>query len=365
MKTDKLLTEGELASTAAYSDAKSLRGIYVPSIFKYSIIFFAILLPVMLVLLLVMPWQQVAYGTGRVIAYAPENRQQAIEAPTDGRILEWLVHEGEYVEKGMPLVKLSDIDPDIISRLSRQREAMKINLKATRKALDVSRLNVERQKKLAEQGLSSRREYELSQLEVAKYASGVSEAEAKLAEMETKLSRQKSQNVVADQDGVLVRIYAPQGGVIVSAGEPLALLVPDTEDRAVELKIQGNDLPLVQQGRAVRLQFEGWPAVQFTGWPSVAVGTFGGVVRYVDHADDGTGYYRVLIFPDPDGDKWPEGHYLRQGVRTLGWILLDEVSFGWELWRRLNGFPMTVSEPAIETSKPTPPGSIKSKKVGL
>lgn len=361
MQSNNLLTESELANTAAYSDARSLRGIRTPVVLRYSLPCLVILFPILLLLLFIMPWQQVAVGSGRVIAYAPENRQQTIEAPTDGRIVEWLVHEGEYVEKNVPLVELSDIDPNIISRLSRQREAMELNLKATRKALEVSQLNVERQKKLSEEGLSSRREYELALLEVAKYASSVSEAEAKLAEMETRLSRQKSQTVLSDQAGVLVRIYAPQGGVMVSAGEQLALLVPDTEDRAVELKIQGNDLPLVQAGRLVRLQFEGWPAVQFTGWPSVAVGTFGGVVRYVDHADDGTGYYRVLVFPDPASPDWPEGHYLRQGVRTLGWILLDEVSFGWELWRRLNGFPMTVSPPSAESATTIARGNLNKK----
>ena len=37
-----------------------------------------------------------------------------------------------------------------------------------------------------------------------------------------------------------------------------------------------NDMPMLQTGRRVRLQFEGWPALQFSGWPSIAVGTFGG-----------------------------------------------------------------------------------------
>lgn len=342
--TEQLFTEDELNKTGSYRDSYCLKAIKIPALLYYSFCFFGVVLFIFVVALLFVPWQQVAIGTGRVIAYAPQNRQQSIEAPTNGRIARWFVHEGGYVNKNDPLVELSDTDPDIISRLSRQREAMEHKLNAAKKALEVSKLNVQRQKKLSEAGLSSRRDFELAQLEQAKYTSEVSEAEAALAEMETKLSRQQSQTILSDQAGVLVRIYAPQGGVMVSAGEKLALLVPDTEDRAVELKITGNDLPLVQEGRHVRLQFEGWPAVQFTGWPSVAIGTFGGLVRYVDHADDGTGVYRVLIFPDPNEPDWPQGHYLRQGVRTIGWILLDEVTFGWELWRRLNGFPMTVSD---------------------
>ncbi|MFN3431068.1 MAG: transporter, partial [Candidatus Sericytochromatia bacterium] len=40
------------------------------------------------------PWQQTASGKGRVIAYAPLDRQQALEAPLDGRVTRWHVQEG-------------------------------------------------------------------------------------------------------------------------------------------------------------------------------------------------------------------------------------------------------------------------------
>jgi hypothetical protein len=97
----------------------------------------------------------------------------------------------------------------------------------------------------------------------------------------------------------------------------------------------------------VRLQFEGWPAVQFTGWPSVAVGTFGGVVTLIDATDDGQGKFRIVVTPDPRDEPWPSGRYLRQGVRANGWVLLGQVTLGYELWRRFNGFPPVValSEP--------------------
>jgi hypothetical protein len=127
----------------------------------------------------------------------------------------------------------------------------------------------------------------------------------------------------------------------VKAGDGLLVIVPDTEDRAVELWIAGNDMPLLSDGRPVRLQFEGWPAVQFTGWPSVAVGTFGGHVALIDSTDDGSGRFRILVRPDTN-EPWPTGLYLRQGVRVNGWVLLDSVKLGYELWRRFNGFPPTV-----------------------
>ena len=79
--------------------------------------------------------------------------------------------------------------------------------------------------------------------------------------------------------------------------------------------------------------------MQFAGWPSVAVGTFGGVVQFVDAHGNTEGDFRVLVLPDPDDEPWPERNYLRQGVRANGWLLLDTVSLGYEIWRNLNSFP--------------------------
>jgi len=104
----------------------------------------------------------------------------------------------------------------------------------------------------------------------------------------------------------------------------------------------------------VRLQFEGWPAVQFVGWPSVAVGTFPGRIILVDAADNGKGQFRVLVEPDPQAGEagaWPSARYLRQGVRANGWVLLNRVRLGYELWRQFNGFP-----PTIAASEPWQPG---------
>lgn len=150
----------------------------------------------------------------------------------------------------------------------------------------------------------------------------------------------------------MLKLRTFQGGQIVSAGQPLLELVPATADRAVEIKVDGNDVPLVAshseagQPRRVRIQFEGWPAVQFSGWPSVAVGTFGGIVATVDRTDDGQGRFRVVVIPDPDDRPWPDAEYLRQGIRVNGWVLLNKVPMGQELWRQMNGFPPIVSMPS-------------------
>ncbi|MCY3001679.1 MAG: HlyD family efflux transporter periplasmic adaptor subunit [Planctomycetota bacterium] len=168
-------------------------------------------------------------------------------------------------------------------------------------------------------------------------------AEKELLESRTKVERQKTQTVVAPRDGYVLRVHAANSADLLSQGDPLIELIPDTERLAAELWVRGNDAPLIAPGRKVRLQFEGWPAVQFAGWPSVAVGTFGGVVSFVDAQGAPDGRFRMLITPDPDDLPWPDRRYLRQGARATGWVLLDDVSVGYEIWRQLNAFPPSIS----------------------
>ncbi|MEY4545269.1 MAG: hypothetical protein RL685_1464 [Pseudomonadota bacterium] len=392
-------------------------------------------LALLVLLLALTPWQQTAPGSGRVVAYVPDERQQNLEAPIEGRVLRWYVREGSVVGAGDPIVDLSDNDPEILTRLRSERDAIEARLDATRArahalesrvealedsgssaiaaarsrvlmagqrvvaaeqaitlaqaARSAAELNFKRQKTLAASGLTSGRQLELTELEQtrsqtelerarmalaaaraeraalsadqskfdtdadaaiedARASQAAAEAEvanasAELARVEVRLARQSAQSVVAPRSGSVFRIIANgHTGEIVKAGDLLATLVPDTSERAVELWVSGNDLPLVREGAEARLQFEGWPAAQFSGWPAVAVGTFGGRVSLVDAADDGAGRFRVLVVPPP-GVPWPALIYLRQGVRALGWLQLGRVSLGYELWRQFNGFPPSLA----------------------
>ncbi len=193
-----------------------------------------------------------------------------------------------------------------------------------------------------------------AEAEAAKAAAELSKAQKELLEIQTKVARQKTQVVVAPFDGILVQVIPNLGGRVLKEGELICTVVPDTEERAAQIWLNGNDAPLVSPGRHVRLQFEGWPAIQFTGWPSVAVGTFGGRVVSVDPVDDGNGRFRVLVLPDPTDRPWPTSRYLRQGVRANGWVLLERVPLWFELWRRFNAFPPSVKieEPSKAKSMP-------------
>ncbi|MBP7094344.1 MAG: HlyD family efflux transporter periplasmic adaptor subunit, partial [Candidatus Kapabacteria bacterium] len=157
--------------------------------------------------------------------------------------------------------------------------------------------------------------------------------------------------ILAPLTGTVVRIAKAGSGQTVKEGEELALIVPTSNDQAVEIYVSGMDAALIQPGRYVSLQFSGFPAFQFSGWRHVNVGVFHGRVKVVDAVDDGTGRFRVLIIPtdDPQYSTWPDGRYLRQGTDATGWVLLDEVPIGYELWRQLMGFPPQFPVPIKDT----------------
>ncbi len=178
--------------------------------------------------------------------------------------------------------------------------------------------------------------------------------EREIQDIENRIERFKARLVVAPCDGVVYRVDANvnQGGQYVQEGDELCTIVPDTDDPVVELFLNGFDAPLVLgfaertgQMPQVRLQFEGWPAIQFSAAPELAIGTFGGKVRQVDPASTASGQFRVLIEPDQmrPGEQWPDPEFLRQGNQAIGWVFLNRVSLGYELWRRLNGFPPEVA----------------------
>ena len=113
-------------------------------------------------------------------------------------------------------------------------------------------------------------------------------------------------------------------------------------------------LPLVQKGRQVRIQFDGWPAIIFSGWPNASYGTYGGRVVAIDNFISSNGKYRILVAADPSDHPWPEAVRVGAGARSL--MLLDDVPIWYELWRKLNGFPPnyyveTKTEQAPEKEK--------------
>lgn len=408
-----------------------------------------------------LPWQQSAQGSGRVTAFSPMERPQAILAPSKGIIVDVpkdLV-EGSRVQQGSKLLTIQPIAANMEEQLAKSGEDLAQKLAATEQLAEVYKANIEgyeaardfavvaadeaveataaklrgkqeevksyeakvlqtkknfeRQSELYRQGIKPLKEIEkLEQelgtanadlkavLEAVKSADSElqnkkAERDQKRSEAQTKVESARGvwQKVIGDaasirkemrdneikqssvsrmyvtapRDGVVHRLPLVEGGQTVKEGDYLLTIVPDTKELAVEMTVVGNDLPLVRVGNHVRLQFEGWPALQVSGWPAIAVGSFGGQVAVVDPTDDGSGMFRVLIKPEPGERPWPDEKYLRQGLRANGWIMLGTVSLGYELWRRINGFPPSVdpkvgakdgkisSSPSKSKSKPPLP----------
>ncbi len=294
------------------------------------------------------PWVQTTAGAGTVTALNPNDRLQEINALVPGRIHERYVRDGSKVKAGDPIVQIVDNDPMLLDRLSAERDEVLAKLDASQNAQKTAQLDLDRMKDLFDKGLAARREFEQAQIRVQELRGRVAEAAAELNRIDVNLSRQSAQIVRAPRDGVILRVNAGDAATFVSAGQIVATFVPDNVQRAVEIYIDGRDVALVRPGAKVRLQFEGWPAVQFSGWPSVAVGTFGGEVAASDPSADARGRFRVLVTEDKsDPNPWPDSTFIRFGATARGWILLEEVSVGYELWRQLNNFPPEFQEPAV------------------
>jgi multidrug resistance efflux pump len=232
---------------------------------------------------------------------------------------------------------------------------------------DLAKVTSQRNKvNSSEQNLANAR-IELANLR-AKYGQDLAKANADRStavasregyEGEVAVTRNKISNVEVRRSLYVVR--APQTGYIVRAlkagigetikeGESVATLQPEAPLLAAEMYVRAMDVPLIQPGRRVRIQFDGWPAIQFSGWPSVAVGTFGGYVTVIDVVSSVGGKYRLLVRPaqpQPGDQPWPK--QLRIGSGVQGWVILDSVPVWYEIWRQLNGFPPALStEPGAD-----------------
>ena len=231
------------------------------------------------------------------------------------------------------LVRLTDVEN---ARVKYQNSVAKLQEK--RQALQAARIEldgvaVEYGEKIAK-----------ARSDAAATMAEVGEGSADVAKLRQSVSNLEIRNgfytIRAPQGGTVVRAARAGIGEQLKEGETVVTIMPTYAQQAVALNVKPMDVPLLSVGRKVRLQFDGWPALQFAGWPSVSVGTFGGTVAVIDRVPDNAGQFRVLVVPDSTDEAWPR--QLRQGSGVLGWAMLDQVRVGFEIWRRLNGFPPSL-----------------------
>jgi adhesin transport system membrane fusion protein len=149
--------------------------------------------------------------------------------------------------------------------------------------------------------------------------------------------------ITAPQDGYITKAIQSGIGETIKEGTPIVSIMPADYDLAVAMYIRPIDLPLLEKGAPVRIQFDGWPAIVFSGWPNTSYGTYGGRVFAIDNFISDNGMYRVLVMPDSEGHTWPDA--LRVGAGSNSMLLLKDVPIWYEMWRQINGFPPDYYKP--------------------
>ncbi len=80
------------------------------------------------IIFLFLPWTQNVTADGYVTTLTPDQRPQTLQSPIPGRIEQWYVREGDYVNKGDTILRISEIkteyqDPRLVERTKLQRDA--------------------------------------------------------------------------------------------------------------------------------------------------------------------------------------------------------------------------------------------------
>lgn len=171
--------------------------------------------------------------------------------------------------------------------------------------------------------------------------SEMASTQSEVAKLKNQLSNYRIRRdfyvITAPQSGQVIKTSKAGIGETVKEGDPLLEIVPVVFDVAVEIFVEPVDLPLLNKGQKVRLQFDGFPAIVFSGWPNSSYGTFGGKIAAVDPSISINGKFRAWVVPDETEKPWPG--QLRYGSGAKGIALLKDVPVIYELWRKLNGFP--------------------------
>ncbi len=194
----------------------------------------------------------------------------------------------------------------------------------------------------------------ISKAEAEKYASlsNMYDAEAVVTKLQNQYMnysvRTKLYYIIAPQDGYVTKAIQVGIGETIKEGQEIVSLMPANYELAVEMYVKPLDLPLINRGNRVRIQFDGWPAIVFSGWPNISYGTYGGIIVAIDNFTSQNGLYRVLIAQDPNDHPWPA--QIRPGAGTKNMVLLNDVPIWYELWRQINGFPPDYYTPKENTN---------------
>ncbi|MCF4101928.1 HlyD family secretion protein [Gillisia sp. M10.2A] len=102
---------------------------------------FLIVFGVSLFIMLFLPWTQTVAGKGYVTTLTPDQRPQTLQSPIPGRIEEWYIKEGQFVEKGDTILHISEVkseyfDPQLVDRTGDQIRGKENSKKSYEEKID-------------------------------------------------------------------------------------------------------------------------------------------------------------------------------------------------------------------------------------
>ena len=121
------ISENSINSYISLSDFKSFGFLRKSRIKRLSLfLFLGLFLGVVIAMFL--PWTQNIQAKGYVTTLLPEQRPQAIQSVISGRLENWFIREGDFVQEGDTIVHISEVkseyfDPDLIARTNEQVDA--------------------------------------------------------------------------------------------------------------------------------------------------------------------------------------------------------------------------------------------------
>ena len=98
--------------------------------FKY-INRFLMIFSIILLIVLFLPWTQTIIGRGQVTTLKPEQRPQTIQSQIPGRIEQWYVREGDQVQKGDTILRISEIKSEYFDSKLLERTGEQIVAKSS------------------------------------------------------------------------------------------------------------------------------------------------------------------------------------------------------------------------------------------
>jgi len=306
-----------------------------------------------------LPWTQNIRAKGSVTTMSPDDRPQSVQATIGGKIEKWYVNEGAVVSKGDTAKTKADIAANQLARIQNlYDEGLKslTDLEAKRLSIQEAQAKVV---SLENKVNSNKNELTNLKANIAaitnEYDNKIAKSKAdRMSALSAKYDADASQNKLQSQyntyevrqanyyitspiDGTVTQAITTGIGELIKAGDDIVNIIPKEYKLAVETFIRPMDMPLLDLGQKVRVQFDGWPAIVFSGWPNSSYGTFGGEIFAINNDINENGKYRILIAPDSEDAPWPNEVRVGGGANTL--TLLNNVKVGYELWRQLNGFP--------------------------